>query len=47
VADSTVTVLELHTLEMLDTVRIRPAGELGTHGLAFIPARASERGPTA
>ena len=46
-ADSTVTVLDLHTVEVLDTLRIGPAGELGTHGLAFIPARASEGGPTA
>jgi hypothetical protein len=42
-----VTVLDLHTLEMLDTLRIDRRGELGTRGLAFIPARASEGGPTA
>jgi DNA-binding beta-propeller fold protein YncE len=38
VLDSTVTVVDLHSLEVLDTLRIDRAGEPGAHGLAYIPA---------
>jgi DNA-binding beta-propeller fold protein YncE len=38
VLDSTVTVVDLHTFEVLDTLPIDRAGEPGAHGLAYIPA---------
>jgi len=33
-----VTVLDLRTLDVLDTLRVDRRGEPGAHGLAFIPA---------
>ncbi|WP_232667416.1 YncE family protein [Pseudonocardia sp. TRM90224] len=38
VMDSTVTVVDLERLEVLDTLTVERAGEPGAHGLAYIPA---------
>jgi DNA-binding beta-propeller fold protein YncE len=38
VLDSTVTVLDLRTLDVLDTLQVDRRGDPGAHGLAFIPA---------
>jgi DNA-binding beta-propeller fold protein YncE len=41
VLDSTVTVIDLHNLDTLDTLQINRRGEPGAHGLAYIPASQS------